>query len=253
MGVRSYLFIKQTKDKYVFLFDCNNSIAVFWLMLLQESDLEKARTLFKKNLGDDNGNSLSIENLDRSDLIIDSDTALKNAKARMSLLNNASDKIKGLYTDWLGLLEKTTMFENKIYLNLILLVGLYKNTDDFIDDLILILKNIDQQKFAFEESISCTSGWIDDDLSSDFMKQSTHYASFKEVQELERNKKLKKVGLDEKTSFYERFKEGLPQYALGIFFAFLLIGIKEEIISYTLAFGLLGLLILYFCFKFLKK
>jgi hypothetical protein len=159
MGNRSNLLIKQD-GQFVSLFEGNNTIALFWLMLMDESELaafgDKIAKIFsEEELPDDFD----------STIVLDKDSALVKALSHKEKIHS---KNVLLFGEWLGYLDSQSTDDGKIYLHIAELAGFYENADKYLD----FLRGLAASAEPVEPYSQWMTGW---DSIGTFRKASAIY------------------------------------------------------------------------------
>lgn len=178
MGNRTCLNIKTTEGIYRNLFEGNSSLAHFWLMLLDRADIENVRLAYRHAFS-------SYDTFQQTDtsITVDQKSALANAAGRLTYIENVYPGQLDFYKEWLGYLQQQSVTEFDI--DLAEMAGFYSDTDEFLDEMIEILDEMEAGESTFDELVSETSGWESMGENS-FLAYSKAYAQFPEIQELQR-------------------------------------------------------------------
>lgn len=162
MGNRSYFMIKTVQEQangmqYEILFEGNNSLAHFWLMALERSDLEKLRQPFRNEavLAD-----ILNENPATPPIIIkDKTEALQLLENRKAYISEVYPNLLPLYEDWLLYLKYVQPIDNEFHIDIWNLSAFELSTDVFIDGLLSFYDVMERKERCFQEDIPSSIGW----------------------------------------------------------------------------------------------
>lgn len=154
MGNRSYLIINKPGKPQEILFEGNNSLAHFWLLLLSETDVESVRGKYRKAYLP---GSEDIET--DTDIKINKDTALENARHHRDYIVQVYPGLLSYYDEWTSYIRLQPSDDNKLFVDFVQIAGFYDNPDAFLDSLAGFYKKVAQRQPAFENTLSDTTGW----------------------------------------------------------------------------------------------
>ncbi|RPD43281.1 hypothetical protein [Chitinophaga barathri] len=175
MGNRSYLIINKPGKPQEILFEGNNSLAHFWLLLLEKQDIENVRGTYREAYqpGDEDA---EID----TDIKIDKDRALENVGRRRYYIAQAYPELLSYFDEWVAYLGKQPTTDNILFIDLVQVAGFYKSPDEFLDSLLEFYGKVAQGQPAFEKTLSDTSGW-DGTGDESFATVSPGYRGFPQV------------------------------------------------------------------------
>ncbi|MGN6511136.1 MAG: hypothetical protein ACTHLD_16855 [Chitinophaga sp.] len=154
MGNRSYLIINKPGKPQEILFEGNNSLAHFWLLLLTEEDIEDVRLLYREAYQPGNEDAETD-----TDIKIDKGLALANARRNRDYIMKVYPSLLPYYDEWVTYLHHQPSTDNTLFVDLVQIAGFYDNPDAFLDSIIAFYKKVAQQQPAFENTLPDTSGW----------------------------------------------------------------------------------------------
>ncbi|MBO9153826.1 hypothetical protein ACFOTA_16520 [Chitinophaga sp. GCM10012297] len=177
MGNRSYLIINKPGKPQEILFEGNNSLAHFWLLLLSEADIEGIRGKYRKAY---QPGSEDVET--DTDIKIDKDTALENAGRNRDYIAQAYPGLLPYYDEWTAYIRLQPSEDNTLLVDLVQIAGFYNNPDEFLDSLAGFYRKVAQRQAVFESTLSDTTGW---DGTSDkaFASISAGYRGFPQARD----------------------------------------------------------------------
>lgn len=154
MGNRSYLIINKPGKPQAILFEGNNSLAHFWLLLLNEEDIESVRRLYRDAYLPGNEDAETD-----TDIRISKDAALENAGRNRNYISRVYPDLLPYYDEWVTYLRRQPSADNTIFVDLVQIAGFYDNPDAFLDSIIAFYKKVAQQQPVFENTLPETTGW----------------------------------------------------------------------------------------------
>ena len=172
MGNRSYLSINKPGRQQEILFEGNNSLAHFWLLLLEKEDVESVRNVYRKVYLPEHED----EEID-TDIRIGQARALENARNRRDYIAQAYPDLLDYYDEWIAYLKRQPTEDDTLFIDFIQLVGFYKSPDEFLDNLVKFYDDVAQLRPSFEKALSETSGW-DGTREGSFAASSVFYRNF---------------------------------------------------------------------------
>lgn len=175
MGNRSYLSINKPGRRQEVLFEGNNSLAHFWLLLLEKEDLESVRNVYRKVYQPEHED----EEID-TDIRIGRSRALENGRRRREYIAEAYPDLLDYYDEWLAYLRKQPSEDDTLFIDLLQLTGFYDTPDTFLDKLAAFYTEVAQYQPSFESTLPETSGW-DGTRDKFFATSSTFYRNFPEA------------------------------------------------------------------------
>ncbi len=205
MGNRTHLLIRKASDRYEVIFEGNNSLAAFWLMLLDRDVLESIRPAYR---------SLYAENVGQvdTDIRVNKDIAIARARMRRRYMEQVYPRMLSFYDDWVNYINSLESSDNALYIDLVEMAGFYLNPDVFIDSLLDFFTDIEQNNPVLDLTIPGTSGWEYSGHNA-FATFSAAYRSFPEIRNLyKQGNQGKKIAAEPRTLF----KYTMLQYGWGV-------------------------------------
>ncbi|WP_212004843.1 hypothetical protein [Chitinophaga sp. HK235] len=178
MGNRTYLMIKTDPENQEVLFEGNNSLAYFWLLLLEKHDIERVKPAFQM-LYETADESMDGEPID-TDIRISRSKALQNGAAHRSYIGTVYPALLPLYDEWLAYLAAAPSHDDILYIDLEEFSGFYANVNQFLEELLSFYTHVKEGAAYFEPVISSTTGW-EAIGRKQFYEFSAHYRSTPET------------------------------------------------------------------------
>jgi hypothetical protein len=175
MGNRSYLSINKPGERWEVLFEGNNSLAHFWMLLLQKEDVESVRSVYREIYQPENEDA-EID----TDIRVGQAQAIENARGRRDYIARVYPDLLDYYDEWLAYLERQPSDDDTFFIDLIQLAGFYETPDEFLNRLAAFYDHVAQLRPAFERNIPETSGW-DGTSGQLFAASSSFYRNFPEA------------------------------------------------------------------------
>ncbi|MBC9909587.1 hypothetical protein [Chitinophaga varians] len=162
MGNRTYLTIRTAPGQQEVLFEGNNSLAYFWLLLLKKKDIEQVQpaflTLYAGGDDEEDDNQREDTYVD-TDIRIPLDEALGNAAVHRSYVERVYPSLLPLYDDWRAYLASVPSHDKMLYIDLEEFSGFYANVNQFIEELLDFYTHVSGNKAYFKPAIPDTTGW----------------------------------------------------------------------------------------------
>lgn len=162
MGNRTYLTIRTAPEQQEVLFEGNNSLAYFWLLLLKKKDIEQVRPAFLTLYAAGDAEETDDEPEDAyvdTDIRIPLAEALDNAAAHRPYIEQVYPSLLPLYDDWRAYLATVPSHDNMLYIDLEEFSGFYANVNLFMEELLDFYHHVSANKAYFKPAISDTTGW----------------------------------------------------------------------------------------------
>ncbi|MBC9932922.1 hypothetical protein [Chitinophaga qingshengii] len=161
MGNRTYLTIRTAPAQREVLFEGNNSLACFWLLLLNRKDIEQVRPAFLSlyAAGADDADDVMEDTYVDTDIRIPLTEALNNAAAHRSYVERVYPALLPLYDDWRAYLATIPSHDKMLYIDLEEFSSFFSDANQFIDELLDFYNHVSQHKAYFKPAISDTTGW----------------------------------------------------------------------------------------------
>nr|WP_295864288.1 hypothetical protein [uncultured Chitinophaga sp.] len=161
MGNRTYLTIRTTPEQQEVLFEGNNSLAYFWLLLLQRKDIEQVRPAFLTlyAAGDTEETEEPEDTYVDTDIRIPLAEALSNAAGHRPYIEQVYPSLLPLYDDWRTYLASVPTYDQMLYIDLEEFSGFYANVNQFLEGLLDFYQHVSANKAYFKPAISDTTGW----------------------------------------------------------------------------------------------
>lgn len=178
MGNRTYLLAKK-ESSYITLFEGNNSLGLFWVMLMTPKDLEAYTATVKEYFELEEAGTLPGD-FDIS-MRLTRDTAIQQALARKSYIEQYYPLAIELFNDWVMFLKNEPCDDNRLYLELSEYTWFYPTIEAFQDDLLAILQSIDHHtETPFEYELRDLTGFEGWDNGERFRTSSKAYQQFED-------------------------------------------------------------------------
>lgn len=135
------------------LFEGNNPLPFFWLMLLGPEDIER----YQKQLTD-----ISQQKTDQTDtaIAIDKLKAISRAAERRDYIKRYYKTCTDLFDDWIYFMQTADFSDMKVYVDLYPTSLSYPTPENFTDSLLKAITCFDEQKEAwYEGTIAGTCGY----------------------------------------------------------------------------------------------
>lgn len=142
MGNRTALLTKNN-NAYKTLFEGNNSLALFWVMLMRPEDLTSFVTKMNEYYRLDESDSLP-DDFDVS-MILDRQAALALAVRRKPYIEQYYPSSVELFDDWVSYLTAEPSDDNYLYLELSEYTWFYSTLEEFHSELLNTLQMIDNR------------------------------------------------------------------------------------------------------------
>ncbi|SKA38421.1 hypothetical protein SAMN04488128_104435 [Chitinophaga eiseniae] len=162
MGNRTYLTIRTAPEQQEVLFEGNNSLAYFWLLLLKKKDVEQVRPAFLTLYAAGDTAETAEEQEDTyvdTDIRIPLAEALSNAAAHRPYIEKVYPSLLPLYDDWRTYLASVPSHDQLLYIDLEEFSGFYANVNHFLEELLDFYQHVSANKAYFKPAISDTTGW----------------------------------------------------------------------------------------------
>lgn len=162
MGNRTYLTIRTAPEQREVLFEGNNSLAYFWLLLLKKKDIEQVRPAFLTlyaGADEEEDDDQPEENYVDTDIRIPLEEALSNATAHRPYVERVYPSLLPLYDDWRAYLANVPSHDKMLYIDLEEFSGFYANVNQFIEALLDFYTHVSDNKAYFQPAIPDTTGW----------------------------------------------------------------------------------------------
>lgn len=158
MGNRTSLLIKKD-NTYLTLFEGNNTMALFWVMLMTPNDLASLVAKLEEYNRLEEAESLP-DDFDTS-MILSRDAALALAISRRHYVELYYSSLVELFDDWIIFLTNEPSDDNKLYLELSEYIEFYSTIEEFHSDFLNILQKIDNdiQLPDFRNTVSELTGF----------------------------------------------------------------------------------------------
>lgn len=156
MGNRTYLTITTAPAQHEVLFEGNNSLACFWLLLLKRKDIEQVRPAFLSLYTA--GDAVEDTYVD-TDIRIPLTEALNNAATHRPYVERVYPALLPLYDDWRAYLATVPSHDKMLYIDLEEFSSFFSDANQFIDELLDFYNHVSQYKAYFKPAISDTTGW----------------------------------------------------------------------------------------------
>jgi len=161
----SYIFARQSNGDQAKLFEGKHQLPFFWLMLLNNEDIET----YRKKISNDAANP------EDATMVLDKLQAIMRAAARRDYVKQHMITCLQLFDDWLYYLQISDFSDMKIYIDLFHIGSNYKNINEFCDSMLKAVFCFDEDIEAWnEETIAATCGYESRNnntkLFSDFSK-----------------------------------------------------------------------------------
>lgn len=152
MAGYSHIVAKQHDGEEVVLFEGNNPLPFFWLMLLDRDDIDFYKTKISQI------SRMAPGQVDTS-IAVDKLKALAHAANRRNYIKLFFKSCIPLFDDWLYFMQRSDFSDMKIYIDLYQACLCYPTPDEFADSLLKAISCFDEQKEAwYEETIAGTCG-----------------------------------------------------------------------------------------------
>lgn len=153
MTGNSFILAKQYDGEEAVLFEGNNPLPFFWLMLLDKTDIELYGEKLLQLSGQDHGQfSTSI--------VIDKLKAISCAARRRDYIKRYYKTCISLFDDWIYFLQISDFYDMKIYVDLYQASQCYPLPDDFTSSLMRAIDSFDELKETwYEETVAGTCGY----------------------------------------------------------------------------------------------
>ena len=148
----SLIIAKQQDGEEAILFEGNNPLPFFWLMLLNKSDVDfyKAKiTQISRIESEHSDTSIAVDKL----------KAISLAAERRDYIKQYYQSCVPIFDDWIHFMQTSDFSDMKIYIDLYQAHLCYPSPDEFADSLLKAITCFDEQKEAwYEETIAGTCG-----------------------------------------------------------------------------------------------
>ncbi|MDR0348671.1 MAG: hypothetical protein LBH90_04150 [Tannerella sp.] len=153
MATNSFILAKQHDGVEAVLFEGSSSLPFFWLMLLDETDIN----LYREKISQLSGQEPHPFN---TYIALDKLKAIARATKRRDYVKLYYKNCIPLFDDWIYFMQISDFYDRKIYMDLYHASQCYPVPDDFISSLLKAVACFDELKEAwYEETIAGTCGY----------------------------------------------------------------------------------------------
>lgn len=148
----SLILAKQQDGEEAILFEGNNPLPFFWLMLLDKADVDFYRAKITQ---------ISQQEAEHSDtsIAVDKLKAISLAAGRRDYIKQYYQSCIPIFDEWIYFMQTSDFSDMKIYIDLYQARLCYPSPDEFAESLLKAITCFDEQKEAwYEETIAGTCG-----------------------------------------------------------------------------------------------
>jgi hypothetical protein len=153
MGNFSCIYAKQSDGQEMILFEGNNPLPFFWLMLMSREDIE----LYREKLS-----AIPKDKADKTDtgIGLDKIKAITRATHRRDYVKQFFTTYLSLFDDWIYYLQGCDFSDMKIYIDLYNARSYYSDLDSFIESLHKAIICFDEMEEAwYEDTVASICGY----------------------------------------------------------------------------------------------